>query len=206
VTIDEKCENLLIRYLYPGQLIYPSEIHELSRGLLDAYRKQIEKSPYASEQSFFKFMSDIIEKYYTYVAEQVSKQNITIKEHQNILSWWKELLAVPSIQGVLVATQYAYAAPILKLSIVTGYFVKEKWNKKALRQVMDALGTEIIESPTLRNFSEKASTYEAKLYRKAVESSEPEVDELAIILEEARRKIYFTIIWRVTDEDVNITR
>ena len=206
MTINEKHEDLLIRYLYPGKPILPSEIHELSRGLLDSYRRQNENIGNVSEQSFFKFISNIIEKYYVYVVENISKQNVTIEEHQNILSWWNQLLAVPSIQGVLVATKYAYAAPILKLTILTGFFVKEKWNKRSLRQVMNALGTEINEDPSLRNFSSKVSTYEARLYQKVVQSSEQEVDELAIILEEARRKIYYRVTWKVTDEEANMPR
>lgn len=101
-------------------------------------------------------------------------------------------------QGILLTTPYSAAAHacILKLAIVAGYFVKDKWNKKTLRELLKALDNEITEKGSLRGFSEKADSYEAAVFRKAVGSADPEVDELAIILEEARRRIYWDVVER----------
>ena len=39
MLFDTKTEELWIKYLNPKETIFPAEIHELARGLLDAYRK-----------------------------------------------------------------------------------------------------------------------------------------------------------------------
>lgn len=200
MRLNETSEKLFLKYLDPRTILLPSEIHELSRILLDAYRQQTEQTILNGETSFFSFISEIIKKYYPYAEEIVVKKRVIVQEHRDILKWWKELMAVPSIQGVLLASSYSLAAPVLKLVIVTGYFVKEKWNKKSLRELIKALSTEITEKRSLKNFSERADRYEATMFRKAVGSADLEVDELAIILEEARRKIY----WRV-EERQNFT-
>lgn len=197
MKLDKTSEELFLRYLDPTSMILPSEIHELSRVLLDAYRQQTEKPFLNGETSFFSFMSEILKKYYPYAEEIVVKRRVAVHEHHNVLKWWKELMAVPSIQGILLTTPYSAAAPVLKLAIVAGYFVKEKWNKKSLRELLKALSNEIAEGRTLRDFSERAESYEAEVFRKAVGSADPEVDELAIILEEARRRIY----WRVEERE-----
>lgn len=49
----------------------------------------------------------------------------------------------------------------------------------------------------MRDFSERADSYEATLFRETVARADPEVDELAIILEKARRRIY----WRVEKKE-----
>lgn len=195
MKLDRTSEELFLKYLDPTSMILPSEIHELSRALLDAYRQQTKKSSLNGETSFFGFMSEIMKKYYLYAEETVVQKRVAVHEHRNILKWWKELMAVPSIQGVLLTTPYSAAAPVLKLAIVAGYFVKEKWNKKSLRELLKALSNEITEGRSLRSFSEKADSYEAAVFRKAIGSADPEVNELAIILEEARRRIY----WRVEE-------
>lgn len=129
MKLDSNLEELFLKYLDPTSMILPSEIHELSRILLDAYRQQTEKPSLNGETTFFSFMSEIMTKYYPYAEEIVVKRRVAVQEHHNILKWWKELMAVPSIQGILLTTPYTAAAPVLKLVVVAGYFVKEKWNK-----------------------------------------------------------------------------
>lgn len=196
MNMDERSEKLFLKYLNPIEMILPSEIHELARVLLDAYRQQFEVDQLGNtfhEVSFFRFMSEILTKYYAYAERVAVERRINIEEHKNILKWWKEMMAVPSIQGVLVMTPYVAAAPILKLAIVAGYFVKEKWNKRNLRELLKNLSEEIIEGRSIKDFSERTDSYESAIFRKAVGSADVEVDELALILEEARSKIY----WRV---------
>jgi len=193
MVMNENCEKLLLSYLDPTKLILPTEIHELSRCLLDVYRQQTGENSLGVEASFLKFMSQIIVKYYPYVEEIVVKKNIVVEERHDVLKWWKELLAVPSIQGILVATPYSYAAPTLKLLVVAGYLVKEKWNKRSLRELIKTLSEEVSEGRLLHNFSERIQDREAVLFRHVVPSADPEVDELAILLEEARRRIYYDV-------------
>jgi len=194
--LDGKSEELFLKFLDPRSVMLPSEIHELSRALLDAYRRQTADSPLKGENSFFNFMSEIMKKYYRYAEEIVVERKVKVTESGAILKWWKEIMAVPSIQGVLLSTPYSAAAPILKLAIITGYFVKEKWNKRSLRELIKAISSEVREDGSLQRFSEKIEDYEASMWRRVVESADEEVEELAIILEKARRKVY----WRVKEE------
>jgi len=193
MNLDQKSEKLFIRFMNPTEVLLPSEIHELARSLLDAYRKQTEDAYLQGEFPFFSFMSEIIKRYYLYIEEIVIKRRVTVREKRDILKWWKELIAVPSIQGILLATSHAEATPVLKLAIATGYFVKQKWNKRSLRKLIEALSQEISKGKSIREFSEQIRSYEYRLFRKVVGSAEPEVDELALLLEEARNRIYWQV-------------
>lgn len=99
MKLDKNSEELFLKYLDPTSMILPSEIHELSRVLLDAYRQQTATPFRNGETSFFSFMSEIMKKYYPYAEEIVVKRRVDVREHHNILKWWKELMTVPSIKA-----------------------------------------------------------------------------------------------------------
>jgi len=192
--LDKETEKLFIRFLNPLEILLPSEIHELSRALLDAYRKQAQEK--LGDISFHYFIREILDKYYPYIEKLVIKRGISITEHINILKWWKQIIAVPSIQSLLINTPYSMAAPVLKICLVTAYLVKSKWHKRSLRKLVFSLDHEIREDGDLKKFSYKISEYEKHMLEEEVTSAESEVDELATMLIDARKKIY----WRVKKE------
>lgn len=197
--LDERAEELFIRFLSPLEIPLPTEVHELSRLLLNAYNAQARKA--GGDISFYQFISEILQKYYPYIEKLIVENKVSITEHTNILKWWKQIIAVPSIQGLLVNTQYSLAAPVLKLCLVTGYLVKSKWNKRSIRKLVNKLDEEIKNRKSLKEFSQRIPEYEKDMLEESVSSSDDEVDELAVILIDARKKIYWNVKSRMQYSD-----
>jgi len=187
--LSERTEKLWLRYLDPRKVVLPSEIHELARGLLDAYRRQLEEKK--GEFSFFMFVKEIIDRYHHYI-EKIC-MNVKVKESPDILKWWKEILAVPSIQGILLMSPYALGAPVIKLVLVALYLTRLAWTKRSMRKLIIALERDLREGKRLRAFSFKLLRHEYEMIREEVWSSAPEVDDLAEVLIEAREKIFWKL-------------
>ena len=190
--LSERQQDLVMKFLNPLETPLPTEIHELSRLLLDDYRYQASKA--GGSISFYRFLIEIFKTYYPYIENLILKKRVTVQENTNILKWWKEILAVPSSQGLLLATPYSPAAPLLKLCIVTGYVVSTKWNKRSLRKLMNNFEQEMESNHSLHEFSSRIPADELRMLETHVSSAEDEVDELAETLSDARKRIY----WKVT--------
>ena len=164
MLLDKETEKLFIRFLNPLEILLPSEIHELSRALLDAYRKQAQEK--SGDISFHYFIREILDRYYPYIEKLVIKRGISITERMNIFKWWKQIFAVPSIQSLLINTPYPMAAPVLKICLVTAYLVKSKWHKRTLRKLILSLDQEIGEGGDLKTFHIRYPNTKSTCYKK----------------------------------------
>ena len=84
--LDAKIEELWIKYLNPKEVIFPAGIHELARGLLDAYRRVIlEKSDLSNEPTLPDFIARMVKDYGKYIEEYAKKYKI--EENPEIFKW-----------------------------------------------------------------------------------------------------------------------
>ena len=127
MLLDAKTEELWIKYLNPKEIIFPAKIHELARGLLDAYRKiTLEKGDLSDEPTLPDFIARTVKEYGKYVEEYAKKYKI--EESPEILKWWMKASTV-STEGALLSLGWGYGAPVVKLSLIAIYFTKRFWNK-----------------------------------------------------------------------------
>jgi len=85
--LDAETEKLWTKYLNPKEIIFPAEIHELARGLLDAYRKiALDKGNLSDEPTLLDFIR-MIREYGKYVEKYAKRYKI--EESPEIFKWRK---------------------------------------------------------------------------------------------------------------------
>ncbi|RLG17895.1 hypothetical protein DRN63_02410 [Nanoarchaeota archaeon] len=199
--LDRTTEELWIKYLNPNETIFPAEIHELARGLLNAYIKMVkDRRRYLAsklgELTLTDFIAQMIERYGNYIEEYARKYKI--EESPEVFKWLKDL-TIPTIQGILFAKGWGLGAPVIKVFILALYFVKRSWNKRSLRKTLNLL-EKYLRTEGKKSINDyktwldlESKKVERALYSE-VWSSSPEVDELAELLRKAREKIYWKVL------------
>jgi len=110
------------------------------------------------------FVKEIIDRYHPYIIKYIEKFSwrAKIKESPDILKWWKEILVVPSIQGILLMSPYALGAPIIKLLLIALYLTKSAWTKRSMRKLIVALEKDLRNKRSLLDFSHNLLEHEKK--------------------------------------------